>query len=165
MSKLVQQYVKTHEVSQPCGLVCRLFVKEDLTRCPGPAVDDQTGVEVLGLPQLDHAQPIPRPNPDGLQHLPHVTCACRVREPRSRRMDVDPYPVKPGCAAECLAGPGICSEASAHSADIRQPRHVQQVIFRLMVQRPGEGRRIPGAAARLQPFGGNDQHRLRTRPR
>lgn len=53
MAKLVQQYVKSHEVSQPCRLVCRLFVEEDLARCSGLAVDHQSGVEVLGLSQLD----------------------------------------------------------------------------------------------------------------
>jgi hypothetical protein len=50
MPELVQQDVKTHEVSQPRGLARRLFVKEDLIRKPGQAVADQVGAEGLGLP-------------------------------------------------------------------------------------------------------------------
>jgi hypothetical protein len=31
-------------------------------------------------------------------------------------MNVDPHPVEPGSATECLARPGIRSQASAHTA-------------------------------------------------
>lgn len=55
MAKLVQQYVETHEVPQPSRFACRLFVEKDLARCSGPAKDNRSEVEVLGLPQLDDA--------------------------------------------------------------------------------------------------------------
>lgn len=67
---LVQQYIETHEVTE--GRSRRLLVQEDLTGCAHPPVNRNAG---LGLPQLDHAQPVPYPRAERRQHLPDVPSA------------------------------------------------------------------------------------------
>jgi hypothetical protein len=86
MSKLLQQYVEPHEVSQPRGLVCGLFVEEELTRCPGLAVGDQTGVEVLGLSHW-------RPHP-AAPHARRTAAGDGTLIPAGERLELHPWNVR-----------------------------------------------------------------------
>jgi len=110
----VQQHIETHEVTERRSR--RLLVEEDLAGRAHPPVDSDAG---LGLPQLDHPQPVPRPRAERLEHLPDVSWASGMDKPGPRLLYAYPQSIQRRGPPLRLPVSRLGPKASAHPCDGR----------------------------------------------